>query len=271
MLVPMPPDDSLGTLPAADSSVASRNDGMSILADDCFTTPEDALAFMEAMNEDISSIMVAEAFHAEMEAEETTAEQNKQKEGQRGLEAQIWSAFLNRCFQVGEAACKDKILDGEAIQQRESFVFLALPALTLLDIVVRTLSSAGVSDGRGESRGNARGPSPTSLSFAPGLHVDAASLAADGADWFPVVASLLELQAALPSAEAADATLRGRLRLALCADPEEGVSFHDATDAAVTRFSGMLQNAATLLTQTDTFRDSFEGVLDLIDTVAISS
>ena len=61
--------------------------------------------------------------------------------------------------------------------------------------------------------------------------------------------------------------------LALCADPEEGVSFHDATatDAAVTRFSGMLQNAATLLTQTDTFRDSFEGVLDLIDTVAISS
>ena len=68
MLVPMPPDDSLGTLPAADSSVASRNDGMSILADDCFTTPEDALAFMEAMNEGISSIMVAEAFHAEMEA-----------------------------------------------------------------------------------------------------------------------------------------------------------------------------------------------------------
>ena len=54
----------------------------------------------------------------------------------------------------------------------------------------------------------------------------------------------------------------------LAADPEEGASFDDPVgDAALTRFAGLLQNAATALTQTDAFRDSFEGVLALIDAV----
>lgn len=197
--------------------------------------------------------------------------ERKVREREQQLEAfhaSLWQAFLNRSFQVGESCCRDKLLDVEAVQMREAFIFLALPALTLLDIVARSImvnSSSVADDATLDTLPEEEAPT---LLFAPGLGVSADTACGD---WEDVVATLLQLLAALPVAEAADPTLRQRLRLALAADPEEGASFDEASDASLTRFSGMLQNAATALSQTDTFRDSFEGVLDLVDVVANSA
>ena len=60
-------------------------------------------------------------------------------------------------------------------------------------------------------------------------------------------------------------TLTARLRLACAADPGEGASFE--SDEAITQLRGLLQGSATLLTQTATFRASFEGVLELLGAV----
>ena len=134
--------------------------------------------------------------------ERARAQRDREEEEQRNrkaLEATLWQAFTNRAFEVTENACREKLLDAEAIAQREAFIFLAVPALTLLDVVVRS---------------GANGGDAATVAFSRSTRVGAATVPGGG-EWQPVVAALLEVAAQMPAAEAADKTLRQRLRLAV--------------------------------------------------------
>jgi hypothetical protein len=67
-----------------------------------------------------------------------------------------------------------------------------------------------------------------------------------------------------------DAELVSKLKLACAADPDGG-GYEDEFEPEVTRLRGLLQSAATTLTQTIQFRSTYEGVLDLIEAVACSA
>lgn len=167
---------------------------------------------------------------------------------EQSLDDELWQAFLNRSFTVGEAMLSQGLLEREAIEQREAFVFVALPALTFLDVVINDQSN-------GES-----------ISFGRGVSVSPSSAPPE---WQPIITSLCHARRLLLGATSSDATLVNRLRLSCAADPEEGYAFDDATaDADLTQIRGQLQSAATAATQTDRFKENYESVFELISSIA---
>jgi len=160
----------------------------------------------------------------------------------RALNTRMWQAFLDRSFIVGEASCREGVLELEALEQREAYIFLGLPALTFLDMI------SGSPDGK--------------VSFGPGFCVSW-SRAPPG--WRPIIESLEAAGRKLRLAETTDPTLAARLRLSCAADPDEGAEFNEGrVDDILTQLRGGLQSSATLLTQIDTFKDTYEGVIELI-------
>ena len=167
--------------------------------------------------------------------------QNLHSNPRESLDAtsQIWQAFFNRSFLIGEQSCRSGVLPPSAVEQRESWVFLALPALTLLEVCAEPVGPDG------------------SLVLGPGMHV--ANNAAH--PWDKVFVDLCEVRAAC-----SDNALVSKLRLACAADPDGG-GYEDDFEVEVTRLRGLLQSAATALTQTNEFRSNYEGVLDLVEAV----
>jgi hypothetical protein len=162
----------------------------------------------------------------------------------RSLSDDLWALFLNRSFIVGEAACREKFLEAGAIEQREAFIFLAIPCVTFLDIIMT--SQLG------------------EVNFGPGRSL---TLDQSPPDWKPIIQSLVEAGSGIKTFQSQDVTFISKLKLALSADPVEGISFEDTSDAPLTRIRGLLQGAATTLTQTERFRETYEHVFGLIDSV----
>ena len=163
-------------------------------------------------------------------------------------EAELWQAFLDRSFAVGEQRVLDGVLERAAIEQRESYIFLALPALVFLDMIEETARRHRVE--------------PDVISFGSNMAVTGSTCPPS---WSSVVSTLVDVRTAL-NAAVDDPTLVGRLRLACAADPSEGGLFDD-NEPTLTRLRGLLEAAATKLTQTDRFRGTFEGVFVLIEAV----
>jgi len=157
--------------------------------------------------------------------------------------SQIWQALFNKSFLVGEVACRCGVLPASAVEQRESWVFLALPALTLLEVCAEPAGPDG------------------SLALGPGLNVSTNA----GHPWSQVFIDLREVREAC-----SEKALVSKLKLACAADPDGG-GYEDDFEVEVTRLRGLLQSAATTLTQTNEFRSNYEGVLDLIEAVVCHS
>jgi len=164
----------------------------------------------------------------------------------------LWAAFLNRCFAVGEGAVRGGVIEAGAVSAREAYVMLALPAITLLDMCSAPSGSANAT--------------VAGVMFATGFSISAETAPTR---WRSVVAAVGEASQRLWEAEVHDPTFRAKLRLACAADPEDAAPSPFEGDGegatALTAVKGLLMSAAVSLTQTERFRESFEGVLELIE------
>lgn len=173
----------------------------------------------------------------------------------RKVQELVWKSFLNRSFAVGDISIQEHILEASAIEQRESYVFIAIPALTFLDLITTP-----------NDFDNPLSLNQEYLKFGDDAII---SINSCPGEWKLPLKSILDARFDLYQSEKSDNTLRSRLKLALAADPDEGISFDDREeDGPINRIRGKLQGAATAITQTSQFRDTFESVLDLLEAVA---
>lgn len=155
----------------------------------------------------------------------------------------LWQIWLNRSFVVGEAACRAGLLDREAIEQREPFIFIALPSLTFMDILSN--SPLGF------------------LNFSRTVRISQENTPSD---WAIAVTYLFEAQSMFRWEVDVDDTFLVRLRLSVVADPLDGLD-DGLSDRTLSQVRGLLQSSSTALSQTALFRENFECVLRLIEEV----
>jgi hypothetical protein len=177
----------------------------------------------------------------------------------RKLQELVWKHFLNRAFAVGDMALQEHVLEASAVEQREVYVFIAIPSLTFLDLITSASDSAFNDDDDGDRHLDY-------IQFGEGAAV---SLETCPGEWKGPLKDMLAARLDLHQSQRTDPTLTERLKLALAADPDEGISFDDRdVDGPINRIRGLLQSAATAITQTSQFRDTFETVLDLLEAVS---
>ena len=183
------------------------------------------------------------------------------------LVAEVMSALCDACFSAGQHAIASGLLSADQIEERAAEVFVALPALALLDV------AAGREDDRfdfGQACSGVRAPPRADAS---GGYVSRL------ADVFVKLEDARVLLLAGGGARGSGpqgAALRAAVCHTIVSATDDGTRAarhharerEGADNLVAVQIAGPLQAAAATVTQLEAFKDAFENVLALLEAVA---
>lgn len=167
----------------------------------------------------------------------------------------IWTSFFNRAFEVGEVAVSAGLIAPEDVEDQEVYLFLGLPALTLLEAVLRSLPDPG-----------------PSISMSDGLVVTPETCPPE---FKPLFSALSRVKTELLTGELSSTEQRALRAVVLYAgdadkpDPLEGIA--PERSVLINRVSATVQGVATAVSQLSFFKASFNNVLVLLSASVSSS